>query len=143
MTAELERDAARRQWAAGAQGHLDALVDAVGNLRAAFETAPTEGQPHEETSDRVLEACAALAGWLTGNKAPRGLGKAEGELGAVGGVYRNAAFAFRGLEEGGAEARAPRVAACATMLDQGDHHVEVFRNLVAKKVKSGRAGDGV
>lgn len=141
MTADREQDAARSRWAAGAQQHLEALVDAVGALRTAFEAAPTEPDPPGDPSERVLEACAALAGWLTGHKAPRGLGRAEGELGAVGGVYRNAAFAFRGLDEIGVDAQPSRVAACATMLDQGDHHVEVFRHLLAKKLKTGRAGD--
>lgn len=143
MTADLERGAARSRWAAQAQGHLEAVVDAVGALRKAFEAAPGGGQPAVDPSDRVLEACAVVSGWLNGNKAPKGLGRAEGELGAVSGVYRNAAFAFRSLDEAGTDARRARLASCAAMLDQGDHHVEAFRALLAKKVTRGGSGSGV
>jgi hypothetical protein len=41
-------------------------------------------------------------------------------------VYRNAAFAFRGLFGATEERRAAMAAACSTLLDQGHDHLERF-----------------
>lgn len=115
------------------------MVEAVGTLRKAFEaTLSEQAEAVGDPPEGVMASCAALANWMAQFKAPRGLGKAEGELGAVAGVYRNAAFAYRSLADADDDSRAARRAACATMLEQGDHHVEVFLARVAKKVRIDR-----
>ena len=81
----------------------------------------------------VVTGCGALTDWLASGRAPKGLGKAEGELGAVAGVYRNAAIAFRSLTDAEVDQRKARAVACASMLDQGDHHVGIFAGALAKK----------
>jgi hypothetical protein len=83
----------------------------------------------------VVSACSKLNGWLAGSHAPRGLAKAEGELGAAAGVYRNAAIAFKSLGEVDGDQREARSNACATLLDQGDHHVGLFVAVLTKKVR--------
>lgn len=86
-----------------------------------------------DTSDpasELISACADLAQWLHDTPAPPGLEKAEAELGAAAGVFRNAAFAFRNLEKGGVHRLQARSEACESMLEQGEHHVQAFLALV-------------
>jgi hypothetical protein len=136
MTADSDPGAIRRRWAAAAQERLATVMDAVALLRATFEGLSEKGSGSgDDPSEQVLASCAELATWLDGSRAPKGLGKAGGELGAVAGVYRNAAFAFRSLDDVD-DARPARVAACATMLEQGNHHVETFLAMLAKKVRT-------
>ncbi|HVA09526.1 MAG TPA: hypothetical protein VNG12_22585 [Acidimicrobiales bacterium] len=144
MRSDPELDVARRRWAATAAEHLTAVVDAAVPLRKAFdadaEIAPAIGAV---LASEVINACSVLTDWLTGVRAPKGLGKAEGELGAVAGVYRNAAVAFRSLADAEIDQLEARSTACATMLDQGDHHVGIFIAILEKKVGvQGRRGDG-
>jgi hypothetical protein len=138
MSAAKELDAARHLWVASAQERLAWITEAVGLLRKAFEvTTEEELEPTDDPSERIVAACNALASWLAESKAPKGLGKAEGELAAVAGVYRNAAYAFRNVADADDEARTARMAAGATMLQQGDHHVEAFGAIIARKVNIG------
>ena len=126
------RDVERRRWADGAEKHLAALGAAARSLRDAFETAAeTSAAPGTDPASLVVDSCAALASWLAGAPAPRGVGKAAAELGAAAGVYRNAAVAYRSLADTDTEAREARQAACAAMLDQGDLHIEVSAALLA------------
>ena len=134
MSANPELEATRREWAAAALDHLAAVTEAVDALRTAFDTLGDEQTPPSDDADGVVEACIGLATWLDAFKAPRGLGKAGGELGAAAGVFRNAAFTYRSLGDADDEARLARLTACAMMLEQGDGHVDAFRALVAKKV---------
>jgi hypothetical protein len=84
---DLDLDAARRQWAASAQAHLNAIVGAVGALRKAFEAGGGIGAEEvDRLASEVVSACGDLTNWLGGAHAPRGLAKAQGELGAVAGV---------------------------------------------------------
>jgi len=81
-----------------------------------------------------VSACSNLTDWLRSGHAPRGFGKAGGELGAAAGVYRNAAVAFKSLDDVDGDQREARSNACATLLEQGDHHVEIFVAALAKKL---------
>ena len=93
--------------------------------------------PYEASTavaSEVVIACGSLAGWLSSARAPRGFGKAEGELGAAAGVYRNAAVAFRSLEDADGDQRRARSNACLALLEQGDHHVDIFAEALAKKL---------
>jgi hypothetical protein len=83
-------------------------------------------------ASEVLNACDGLASWLDSSRAPRGFGKAEGELGAAAGVYRNSAIAFRSLPDTDVDQRRARSNACAALLEQGDYHVETFAEILAK-----------
>ena len=125
----------RRAWARAANHRLASLGEAVESLRKAFEADP-ELSPAAAAAitTAVVSASAALTDWLSRSRAPRGLGKAEAELGASAGVYRNAAFAFRSLTDAEVEQRQARSIACATMLEQGDHHVEAFTGALAQKL---------
>lgn len=118
-----------------AKEHLTKVVDAVVPLRVLFE-ANTEIPP--DTADvraaAVVNACGGLTDWLSGARAPKGLGKAEGELGSVAGVYRNAAFALRSLADTEVNQREARSSACAKLLEQGGHHVETFVAILERKV---------
>jgi hypothetical protein len=128
-------DVARRYWAATAKEHLATVVDAVAALRSAFDAlAEIAPDTAAELASTAVDACGGLTNWLGGLRAPKGLGKAEGELGAVAGVYRNAAIAFRSLVDAEVEQREARSSACATMLEQGDHHVETFVAILERKV---------
>ena len=127
--------AARRRWAASAQERLGALMDAVRTLRQAFEGGPrSDLEGAAAPSEGVVRSCDQLASWLTSSKAPRDLGKAEGELGAVAGVYRNAAFAYRSLGDAGEDARRARLAAVAKALEAGDDLVGAFLASLANRV---------
>jgi hypothetical protein len=112
-----------------------AVTDAVDHLRKLFETERgTPIEADEAVASRVVSACASLSGWLRSSHPPRGFAKAGGELGAAAGVYRNAAVAFRSLADVDGGQRQARSAACATLLEQGDHHVEIFFAIRAKKL---------
>jgi hypothetical protein len=135
MGADAALDAARRQWAGSAQERLTTLVQAVTILRRAFEGGPgSDLGDVADPSEEVVRSCDQLASWLAGAKAPRGLGKAEGELGAAAGVFRNAAFIYRSLGDAGEEARSARTAAFAKALDAGDDLVRAFLATLAKRV---------
>ena len=86
----------------------------------------------------MVSACASLNGWLSSSHAPRGFAKAGGELGAAAGVYRNAAVAFKSLADVDGDQRKARSNACGTLLEQGDHHVDVFVAALAKKLGDAR-----
>ena len=58
-------------------------------------------------------------------------------MGAAAGVYRNAAVAFKSLADVEGVQRKARSRACATLLEQGDHHVELFVAALAKKLGDG------
>ena len=128
-------EAARRRWASTAQEYLVAVTEAVDHLRELFQMEPvTPPEIDEAAAAQVVSACASLNGWLSSSHPPRGFAKAGGELGAAAGVYRNAAVAFRSLADVDGDQRQARATACATLLEQGDHHVETFAAALAKKL---------
>jgi hypothetical protein len=127
--------AATVEWASTAQDFLTAVTEAVDNLRAAFlAELETPFEADEATASQVVSACSDLNEWLRSGHPPRGLAKAGGDLGAAAGVYRNAAVAFKSLAEVDGDQRETRSRACATLLEQGDHHVETFVATLAKKL---------
>ena len=135
MGADAALHAARRRWAASAQERLGTLMHAVRTLRQAFEGGfEEELGAVADPAEGVLVSCDQMASWLAASKAPRGLGKAEGELGAVAGVYRHAAFTYRSLGAAGEDARPARLAACAKALEAGDDLVAAFLASLARKV---------
>ena len=84
-----------RTWASTAKECLSAVSEAVGHLRKLFEMeSETPPEMVAGVATEVITACVNLVEWLRSSHAPRGLGKAGGELGAAAGVYRNAAVAF-------------------------------------------------
>jgi hypothetical protein len=126
----------RRIWASRAQEYLSAVTRTVDRLREEFRTGSQEKQSetNEGVASHVVSACGELSGWLRSTHAPRGFSKAGGELGAAAGVYRNAAIAFKSLGDVDGVQRQARSNACATLLEQGDHHVDAFLAAVAKKL---------
>jgi hypothetical protein len=115
-----------------------AVMQAVDNLRGAFQADPARcSEADEAVAADVLSACSNLRDWLQSGHTPRGFARAGGELGAAGGVYRNAAVAFKSLAHVHGDQRHARSHACATLLEQGDHHVEVFVAALAKKLGDG------
>jgi len=130
-----EPEAARRRWATTAREYLVAVTEAVERLGKMFEMEPeTPPETDEAVASQVVTACSSLSGWLNSSHPPRGFAKAGGELGAAAGVYRNAAVAFRSLADVDGDQRQARSTACATLLEQGDHHVETFVAVLAKKL---------
>lgn len=130
-----EPEAARREWASTAQEHLGAVAQAVDRVREGFQTEQeTPPVADESVASQVVSACSKLSGWLRSSHPPRGFGKAGGELGAAAGVYRNAAVAFRSLADVDGDQQAARSAACSKLLEQGDHHVDIFLAAVTKKL---------
>jgi hypothetical protein len=116
------------------------VTEAVERLRKVFETGPeTPSETYEAVASQAVSACSSLRGWLNSSHPPRGFAKAGGELGAAAGVYRNAAVAFRSLADVEGDHRVARTTACATLLEQGDHHVETFVAVLAKKLGDGGA----
>ncbi len=77
----------------------------------------------------LIAACGALMVWHEGAPAPRGYTRAEAELRSAAAVFRNAAYAFRGLVEAEPSRRAARADACEAMLTQGEQHVAAFHRL--------------
>jgi len=118
---------ARREWAAAAHTRLGPVLGAASRLRLAFDTA-TDPSPVSagDPAAELIAACADLLQWLHDSPAPSGHGQAAAELGAAAGVFRNAAFAFRSLDEAGPDQHAARAEACASMLVQGEHHINTF-----------------
>jgi hypothetical protein len=112
-----------------------AITQAVDNLRGSFLEEPeTSPETDEAVASQLVSACANLNEWLRSGHPPRGFAKAGGELGAAAGVYRNAAVAFKSLADVDGDQREARANACATLLEQGDHHVERFVAALAKKL---------
>jgi hypothetical protein len=126
---------AGREWASQAQDYLVAVTQAIDNLRGLFLAEPeTSSETDEAVASQVVSACTNLNEWLRSGHPPRGFAKAGGELGAAAGVYRNAAVAFKSLADVEGDQREARANACATLLEQGDHHVETFVAALAKKL---------
>jgi hypothetical protein len=127
--------AERRIWASTAQDYLAAVNQTVANLRRLFLVeAEISPETDEAVASQLVSACANLNEWLRSGHPPRGFAKAGGELGAAAGVYRNAAVAFKSLADVDGDQREARANACATLLEQGDHHVERFVAALAKKL---------
>jgi hypothetical protein len=134
-----ELEPATCAWALAAKDHLALVTEAVEALRKVFETDPQSPVTTSAVvASNVVSAASTLTSWLRESRAPKALGVAEAELGAAAGVFRNAAFAFRSLAEAGVEHRPARSTACATMLEQGDHHVEAFTRAIAKEIGGGQ-----
>ena len=133
MTATEELDGAERVWATCARARLEAVTVAVGALRSELD-ALVAGQEsrRRHSSDQVISACNTLADWLARSTAPRRLRRADGELGAAAGVYRNAAFVFRSLIDWGQRSEGP-VSTLPAMLRQDDGHVQAFLAIVASR----------
>jgi hypothetical protein len=130
-----EPEAARREWASTAQEYVQAVSQAVDPLRQVFQTEQeTSSETDEAVASNVVSACGKLSDWLRGLHPPRGLAKAAGELGAAAGVYRNAAVAFKSLADVDGDQRQARSNKCGSLLDQGDHHVDLFVAALAKKL---------
>jgi hypothetical protein len=124
----------KRRWTDGALERLRSLTGAAAPLREAFESgARLDPDLCVHVTSPVLGASAATTQWLEGSRAPRGLRRAEAELGATAGVYRNAAVAFTSLADADPGQLARRRAACLRLLDQGEHHVELFYSVVRNK----------
>lgn len=140
MPSDAELEAARYRWAAAAKERLALVTAAVERLRDGYDI--ERDTPYEASTavaSEVVIACGSLAGWLSSARAPRGFGKAEGELGAAAGVYRNAAVAFRSLEDADGDQRRARSNACLALLEQGDHHVDIFAEALAKKLNDAKS----
>ncbi len=129
-----DRQMAQCRWAEDAQDQLRALTEAVAQLREGLEAPATPATQRDGLAAAVTDACAVLTQWLHSTRAPRGLRKAEGELGATAGVYRNAAVAFGSLNDADPNQFEARYQAYSKLLQQGDHHIEVFFALLRKKV---------
>lgn len=131
-----QQEAAWRSWAEAARGRLTRLTCSVSALREAIESGSRANiRPQGDLARGVTRSAADLAAWLDASKAPRGLGKAEGELAAIAGVYRNVAVAYGSLGECGTDQCAARLAACVRLLGQGAHHVELFDRLLDKRLQ--------
>lgn len=127
--------AANREWASTAQDYLAGVAQAVDGLKMAFQAErETPSETAEAVASHVVSACSDLNEWLRSRHPPRGFAKAGGELGAAAGVYRNAAVAFKSLADVDGGQREARSNACATLLEQGDHHVEIFVAALVKKL---------
>lgn len=134
-TLKAENTRLRRKWATTAKEHLIELTAAVECLREVFhveQVVPSEED--EQVASELVAACGSLSGWLGSTRVPRGLAKAEGELGAAAGVYLNAAIVFRNLKDAEGNQRHARSDACAMLMEQGDHHVDAFVAALAKKL---------
>jgi hypothetical protein len=129
-----ERELQKRHWADGALERLGALAEAAERLRKAFESGPgIDADQNALLSSSLLGASAALTQWLEISRAPRGLRSAEAEMGATAGVYRNAAVTFSSLADADPDQHAARCAACQKLLDQGEHHLELFFSILRGK----------
>jgi hypothetical protein len=134
-TSKADNARLRRKWTTTAEDRLAVVTAAVERLREVFTVAqqmPSEASA--EVASEVVTGCDSLAGWLNSTRVPKGLGKAEGELGAAAGVYRNAAIVYRNLENVDGYQRRARSNACAALLEQGDYHVEAFVVALAKRL---------
>jgi hypothetical protein len=121
-----------------AREYLVPVTQAVDKLRGLFRAGPeTLSEADVAVAADVLSACSNLSDWLRSAHAPRGFAAAGGELGAACGVYRNAAIAFKSLSDVDGDQREARSSACATLLEQGDHHVEIFNAALARKLPDG------
>ena len=125
----------RREWATTAEDRLAVVTDAVKRLRKDFNIAreiPSEASV--EVASELVTGCDSLSEWLNSTRVPRRLGKAEGELGAAAGVYRNAALVYLSLENVEGYRRSARSNSCTRLLEQGNYHVEMFVAALAKKL---------
>jgi hypothetical protein len=137
-----EPEAVRREWASTAQEYLLAVTQAVDRLREVFQREPeTPSETDEAVASNVVSACGKLSGWLRSLHPPRGFAKAGGELGAAAGVYRNAAVTFKSLADVDGDQRQARSNACAALLEQGDHHIDIFVAALAKKLGDATPGE--
>ena len=120
-------DGAALKWVVAARRRLKPAKRHAARLKMAFHAGAHKSP---DPASELIQACADLVGWLHDTPAPAGLERAEAELGAAAGVFRNAAFAFRNLEKGGSDRRTARSEACKAMLEQGEHHLDAFLALV-------------
>ena len=124
----------QKRWIEAAERRLGPVVFASLRVRVALDVARASGtldDPLEDAGAPLLAAAADLLAWLQRAATPEGLEAAVAELQAAAGVYRNAAVVYPGVPDLDGESREARTSACDAMLKQGEHHVEMFRALVA------------
>jgi len=124
----------RKRWIAAAERRLEPAVLAALRVRVALDVARgscSSADVLEDAGAPLLAAAADLLHWLSRAAVPSGFEGAVAELHAAAGVYRNAAIVYPGTPELEDESRDARAAACDAMLEQGQHHVAMFRSLVA------------
>lgn len=124
----------QKRWIEVAERQLEPAVLAALRVRVALDVARDSMHSAnilEDASAPLLAASADLLTWLQRAAAPHGLGGAVAELRAAAGVYRNAAVVYPGASDLDGESREARTNACRAMLEQGEHHVAMFRSLIA------------
>lgn len=122
-------------WLAATERRLEPLALGALRVRVALDVARDSEHPAnivEDASAPLLSASADLLSWLNQGAVPQGTELAVAELRAAAGVYRNAAVVYPGATDLDAESRQARGAACDAMLAQGEHHIAMFRHLIAR-----------
>jgi hypothetical protein len=128
----------QKRWAESAERRLGAVMLAALRVRVALEVARDSPHPAnilEDAGAPLLIASADLLTWLQRSAVPPRTELAVAELHAAAGVFRNAAVVYPGAADVG-DSREARTTACSAMLDQGEHHVAMFRALIAKEAKA-------
>jgi hypothetical protein len=124
----------RKRWVAAAERRLEPVALAALRVRVALDVARnamSSADFLEDASAPLLAASADLLRWLRHAAVPEGYEDAVAELHAAAGVYRNAAVVYPGIPDLDIESREARSTACDAMLKQGEHHIAMFRTLVA------------
>jgi hypothetical protein len=123
----------QKRWIEATERRLEPVVLASLRVRVALDVARDSVSSDDVLEDAgapLLTAAADLLVWLRRAVTPPGLEGAVAELLAAAGVYRNAALVYPGAPDLDGESREARTAACDAMLEQGEHHVAMFRALV-------------
>jgi hypothetical protein len=121
----------RKGWVEAAEQRLTAVQLAALAVRVAIDVVSNSQSPADvlaDASDPLLASVADLLDWLAHAAVPTGLEQAAAELQAAAGVYRNAAVVYPGLSDPSEVSHAARARACDAMLQQGEHHVAMFRS---------------
>jgi hypothetical protein len=124
----------QKRWIESAERRLEPVMLAALRLRVALDVARDSPHPAnilEDAGAPLLAASADLLTWLQRAAVPKGTELAVAELHAAAGVYRNAAVVYPGASDLDRESREARTSACMAMLEQGEHHVAMFRALIA------------
>jgi hypothetical protein len=95
-------------------------------LSGAGRPRPGRARTPTELADELIAACVALRSRLDASPARRDEEEAEAELLAAAGVFKNAGVLFGSLDLADADRQVARIEACASLLVQGAHHVDMF-----------------
>lgn len=126
---EDDDSAAPRTWTVDARYRFGPVMEAASRLQVTLDTGVDPASWRWRAIDpgsAVVASCSDVLAWLRAWPPPDGAERADAELRAAIGVFRNAAFVYRELVKANASREDALTETCRSMLLRGGEHARAF-----------------